>query len=83
MKRFITAIMASAFLLLATSAAYAQRPKSLEENLLLSAVQKYNDKDYDAAREALNEVLQKDQSCDAAWYYLAMTSLATMDLDTA
>lgn len=83
MKRFITAIMASAFLLLATSAAYAQRPKSLEENLLLSAVQKYNDKDYDAAREALNEVLQKDQSCDAAWYYLAMTSLATKDLDTA
>ena len=62
---------------------YAQRPGSDSENQILSAVQKYNEHDFNAARSILKVVLQKDADTDAAWYYLALISLAERDLDNA
>lgn len=80
MRRFVVALT---ILFLSFSMAYSQRPESLQENMLLSAVTKYNEGKYDAAKTALNGVLEKDPKSDAAWYYLAMTALATNDMETA
>lgn len=80
MRAIITSLT---IILLIFSSAYAQRPQSVQENMLLSAVKKYNDRDFDAARAALNNVLEKDPDSDAAWYYLAMTALASNDAETA
>lgn len=82
MKRYITALMTSIFLLSAL-ASHAQRPQSVQENLLLSAVMKYNEKNYEAARETLCGILKNDPESDVAWYYLAMTALAVKDVETA
>lgn len=61
-------------------AAHAQRPESVQENLIVSAVQKYNEGNYEAARATLSNLLQNDSRNDAAWYYLALVSLAENDL---
>ena len=53
-----------------------ERPGSEMENKVLSAVSKYNSNDIDGAREILSGVLAKDADNDAAWYYLALTSLS-------
>lgn len=53
-----------------------ERPGSEIENKVLSAVSKYNSNDIEGAREILSGVLAKDADNDAAWYYLALTSLA-------
>ena len=80
MRKFITAL---AVLFLTFSVAYAQRPESIQENMLLSAVKKYNERNYDAARSTLKEVIERDPENDAAWYYLAMIALASNDAETA
>ena len=80
MRRYITALT---IFFLTFSLAYSQRPESIQENMLLSAVKMFNDGKYDAAKTALNDVLEKDSESDAAWYYLAMTALATKDMETA
>ena len=61
----------------------AQRPESVKENQIVSAVQSINEKNYEAARSTLKNVLDNDQNNDAAWYYLALISLAENDLDQA
>ena len=83
MKGYIKALTVCILLLLTASASHAQRPQSIQENLLLSAVNRYNEGKHDAAKEILKNILEKDQDSDAAWYYLAMTSLATKDVETA
>ena len=80
MRRFATVLT---LLFLTFSVAYSQRPQSLQENMLLSAVKKYNEGNHDAAAATLKEILEKDQTCDAAWYYLALTSLAAKDIEEA
>ena len=80
MRRILTALV---ILLTSSYAASAQRPESAQENMLLSAVNKYNEGDYDAARSELACVLEADQKNDAAWYYLALTSLAGKDVEMA
>ena len=62
---------------------FSQRPGSSLENQILSAVHKYNEHDFNAARTTLKGVLEKDANTDAAWYYLALISLAEKDLDNA
>lgn len=79
-RRILTALV---ILLTSSYAASAQRPESAQENMLLSAVNKYNEGDYDAARSELACVLEADQKNDAAWYYLALTSLAGKDVEMA
>ena len=69
--------------LLMSSMALAQRPQSVQENLVVSAVQKYNEGNYDAARATLTNLLQNDSGNDAAWYYLALISLAENDIAEA
>jgi tetratricopeptide (TPR) repeat protein len=83
MKRILMVLTAFLALLICATSAFAQRPESLQENMLLSAVKKYNEGNHDAARATLNAILEKDQTSDAAWYYLAMCSLAEKDVEMA
>ena len=61
----------------------AQRKESIQENLIVSAVQNYNEGNYDAANATLMHILEKDPSNDAAWYYSALISLANNDIALA
>lgn len=63
--------------------ASAQSLESMQENMILSAVEKYNEKDNAAAREILNNIVKQELDNDAAWYYLAMISANEDDLETA
>ena len=83
MKSYMTVLMTSVLLLLSAFASSAQRPESIQENLLLSAVTKYNERNYESARETLCGILKNDPVNDAAWYYLALTALAVKDMETA
>lgn len=74
--------MISAALLMALGAS-AQSSESIKENMILSAVEKYNERDHASAREILNNIVKQDQDNDAAWYYLAMISTDEGDLETA
>jgi tetratricopeptide (TPR) repeat protein len=77
LSAFLTIFLTS---FLMSYAAHAQRPESVQENLIVSAVQKYNEGNYEAARATLSNLLQNDSRNDAAWYYLALVSLAENDL---
>lgn len=50
---------------------------------IVSAVEKYNDKDFKGAEAVLNEILVSNPSDDAAWYYLALSSLGLRDTEKA
>ena len=80
LSAFLTIFLMS---LLVSFTAFAQRPESVQENLIVSAVQKYNEGNYDAARATLSNLLQNDSRNDAAWYYLALISLAENDIAAA
>ena len=75
--------MAAIFLLTASPAAFSQRPEGLEENMLLSAVNEYNEGRYDAAQAFLSNIIEQNNENDAAWYYLGMTNLAKGDSEAA
>ena len=67
MRRILMVLTAFLALLICATTVLAQRPESLQENMLLSAVKKYNEGNHDAARATLNAILEKDQTSDAAW----------------
>ena len=83
MSRAIILLTTFILLFLATQTALCQRPESASENMVLSAVKKYNEGKYDSARSAFKSVLEKDPRNDAAWYYLSMLSLEEKDLESA
>ena len=83
MNRLTTVIITFVAFLLMYTASFAQRPESVQENLIVSAVQKYNEGNYDAARATLSNLLQNDSRNDAAWYYLSLISLAENDIEAA
>ena len=76
-KTIKTLLLAWVLVLVAVPDVHSQesRPGSANENLIISAVTKYNDKDFEGAKAILTAVLAEDAENDAAWYYLAMTSL--------
>jgi hypothetical protein len=61
LSAFLTIFLTS---LLMSFAAHAQRPESVQENLIVSAVQKYNEGNYEAARATLSNLLQNDSRND-------------------
>ena len=67
-------------LLLLSSAAYAQPDTG---NMLISAVDRYNEGKYEEASTTLTNIVELDPSNDAAWYYLAMCSMMARDLEMA
>ena len=67
MKRTAALLIIFLMVILMPQRMFAQRPDSIQENQIVSAVQKYHDGNYDVARDILNDILQKDINNDAAW----------------
>ena len=61
----------------------AQPNKAQLENYVLDAVQQYDAGHYDQAIQMLNAVVARDQSNDAAYYYLALSYIQKKELDAA
>ena len=70
-------LLSTALILLTLLCGHAQEtdPSAERENLIISAVESINDNDKENARKILTALLAEDSSNDAAWYYLAITSL--------
>ncbi len=81
MKRLIYICLFLAFSAIAS--AQNVRPESRHENMILEAVERYNEKDIDAAMSILRGIVAEDPQQDAAWYYLAQCALYRNDLETA
>lgn len=59
------------------------RPDSKHENMLITAVAKYNANDFDVAGAILTKLVSENPSNDAAWYYLALTELNRNNVSNA
>ncbi len=83
--RFIYILFASLILMASPLHAGAQneRPEAVHENMILSAVEKYNEKDIDGAMDILKNVVAENPEEDAAWYYLAQCAIIRNDLEAA
>ena len=57
------------------------RPESKYENMLITAVGKYNARDLEGSAALLKEIVAGDSKNDAAWYYLGLLSLGKGDLE--
>lgn len=81
--KFIAYMTAVLLVFLVPQVSFAQRPESVKENRVVSAVDKYNAGKFAEARSELNLALEKDSECDAAWYYLALVNLEDRELEAA
>jgi len=52
-------------------------------NMIISAVTEYNEGNYAKASAILKKIIEADASNDAAWYYMAMCSVAEQDVEMA
>ena len=71
------------FALFVSTAAFAQPGNGNIGNMIVSAVSEYNEGRYAQATAILEKVVEADSGNDAAWYYLAMCSVAAKDLEMA
>ncbi len=87
MKRniIIYPILYAVLCFLAISGASAQsiRPESIGSNLILSAVERYNERDIEGALTLLKEAVAENPEDDAAWYYIAQCAIAKNDAEMA
>lgn len=78
MEKLVNNILFSILLLVAVhlpGQAQQVRPGSHLENMVLSAVERYNEKDLDASKALLTAVIAEDETNDAAWYYLSLIAV--------
>lgn len=83
MRGVIKYISVIFLLLCLTVLAQAQSPKSLLENRVLTAVQKYDAGQVDDAIKMLLPIVELDPTNDAAYYYLAQSYIKKKELDAA
>ena len=86
MKKFLyMALAACVFLSFFSMPSHAQkeRAEARHENMVLSAVARYNERDIDSAVSILKEVVADDPQNDGAWYYLGQCAIAKNDPETA
>ena len=86
MAKHIFNILISLALLMSvckTADAQPVRPQSSSENMVLSAVERYNDRDLEASEALLAAVLANDEGNDAAWYYLSMIAVEKKEMAEA
>ena len=63
--------------------AFAQVDKAAQENIIMSAVSRYDNKDFDGAVKLLKSVVEQDSESDAAYYYLALSYFSKEDPELA
>lgn len=73
----------AALLLFPCGAEAQDRKLSGLDNTLLQAVEDINNYDYDAAKAALQQILDVDDTYDAAWYYMSIVTMMDGDRETA
>ena len=86
MKKILYMALAACVIISAASfSAHAQteRGGAKYENMVLSAVTKYNQRDIDGAMTILKRVVADDPENDGAWYYLGQCSIVKQDLEAA
>lgn len=83
MRGIIKYISVIFLLLCLTVLAQAQSPKSLLENRVLTAVQKYDAGQVDDAIKMLLPIVELDPTNDAAYYYLAQSYIKKKELEAA
>lgn len=72
---YVIIILAGLFLIQIPSGAQDKVKEAGIENQLISAVEKYNEKDLDGAETLLKSILAEAPENDAAWYWSALVSL--------
>jgi len=85
MNRFIYILFSIILLAMTVDPLAAQTPRQEArlENMLISAVENYNDRKFDDSIKILNEIIAEDPGNDAAWYYMAQCAIGKNDLETA
>lgn len=86
MKRNIIYVILSAAVLFCSavvSHAQSVRPEAKGSNLILSAVERYNERDIEGALALLKEAVAENPEDDAAWYYIAQCAIAKNDAEMA
>ena len=83
MSRIVRYLAVVLLFLSSCYAAKAQTSNPNIENYILTAVQKYNSGDIDATIAMLKAVIEKDQTNDAAYYYLAQSYIRKKELELA
>ncbi|MGM9735395.1 MAG: tetratricopeptide repeat protein [Candidatus Cryptobacteroides sp.] len=81
--RIILALIAAIFLGAQLASAQLPSVEVQRENMVLSAVDRFNEGDFDGAMTILKAVLDADPSDDAANYYMAMCYVAVDEPDKA
>lgn len=69
--------------LLVSLSVFAQPRVGNTGNMIISAVNQYNEGNHVKASAILQKVVEADPSNDAAWYYLALCSVAENDVEMA
>lgn len=82
MRNIIYKVLVLTGLVFLSIAVHAQDHKQAArlENMLVSAVEKYNEKDLAAADALLKAILAEDTSNDAAWYWSALVRIGYNDV---
>ena len=82
MRRNIIYTVLSTILIFCVSVhadAQKARPEAESGNLILSAVERYNEKDIDGALTILKQAVAENPEDDAAWYYIAQCAIVKND----
>lgn len=86
MKRNIIFVIFTAFLcfgFISRADAQSVRPEARGSNTILSAVERYNERDIEGALNLLKEAVAENPEDDAAWYYIAQCAIAKNDAEMA
>lgn len=83
MKKYIYILQLLLLFFSFGASAQKGRPEARHENMILTAVERYNEKDADGAMAILKEIIAEDPENDAAWYYLAQCSVVKNDHEAA
>lgn len=81
LKRFVLSFLI--LFALPLTDVFAQGDKALQENIIISAVSRYENGDFDGAIKMLKSVVEHAPDSDAAYYYLALSYFAENDLELA
>ena len=86
MKKNIIFVIFTAFLcfgFISRADAQSVRPEARGSNMILSAVERYNERDIEGALNLLKEAVAENPEDDAAWYYIAQCAIAKNDAEMA
>lgn len=79
--RALSAIYISIFV--TTGSVYAHADDRDVENMIISVIERMDAGDFAGAKAQLRNALDRDSSCDAAWYYLSKVAMAEKDMELA